>query len=105
LPPAPELLLDAEVDAAPRARRFAAEALAGAGANTVRNAQLVVTELVTNAVLHAKGPIVVRISRTGAGARVEVEDSGRDLPIAPPLNSHSMTGRGRPQAGVGRGGR
>ncbi len=90
----PELVLDATPDAATRARRYVAEALAGAPADTVSTAELVVTELVTNAVLHAEAPIVVRISRTDAGARLEVEDGGRELPIAPPLNPHSMTGRG-----------
>ena len=89
-----ELVLAAEPDAAPRARRFVADALADAPEDTVSTAELVVTELVTNAVLHAKAPIVVRVSRTESGARIEVEDGGRDLPIAPPLNPHSMTGRG-----------
>ncbi|MBA3742620.1 SpoIIE family protein phosphatase [Sporichthya sp.] len=92
--PARELMLAAEPDAAPRARRFVAEVLADAPEDTVSTAELVVTELVTNAVLHAKAPIVVRIFRTDGGARIEVEDGGRDLPIAPPLNPHSMTGRG-----------
>ncbi|HUR74157.1 MAG TPA: GAF domain-containing protein, partial [Sporichthya sp.] len=94
MPARPELVLAAEPDAATRARRFVAEVLADAPDDTVSIAELVVTELVTNAVLHAKAPIVVRVSRTDGGARVEVEDGGRDLPIAPPLNPHSMTGRG-----------
>jgi serine phosphatase RsbU (regulator of sigma subunit)/anti-sigma regulatory factor (Ser/Thr protein kinase) len=94
VPAAPELVLDADPDAATRARRFVADALTGSPDDTVSTAELVVTELVTNAVLHAKAPITVRIWRTDAGARIEVEDGGRDLPIAPPLNPHSMTGRG-----------
>jgi serine phosphatase RsbU (regulator of sigma subunit) len=95
LPPAREFVLAAEPDAAPRARRYVAEVLAGAApAAVVGNAELVVTELVTNAVLHGRAPIVVRIAPTGSGARIEVEDGGRDLPMAPPLNFHSMTGRG-----------
>ncbi len=94
MPATPELVLEAEPDAATRARRFVSEALADAPEDTVSTAELVVTELVTNAVLHAKAPIVVRIRRTDGGARIEVEDGGRHLPIAPPLNPHSMTGRG-----------
>lgn len=94
MPVGPELVLDAEPDAPTRARRFVAQSLADAPEDTVSTAELVVTELVTNAVLHATAPIVVRVHRTDAGARIEVEDGGRDLPIAPPLNPHSMTGRG-----------
>ncbi|WP_019874975.1 SpoIIE family protein phosphatase [Sporichthya polymorpha] len=94
MPAASELVLAAEPDAATKARRFVATELADAPGDTVGTAELVVTELVTNSVLHAAAPIVVRVKRTDGGARIEVEDGGRDLPIAPPLNPHSMTGRG-----------
>lgn len=59
-----------------------------------------VSELVTNAVLHARTPIVVRVAKTGSGARVEVEDGH---PYVPPVDAvragnlqsnRSMTGRG-----------
>ncbi len=90
----PQVELESEPDAAPRARRFAAATLAGASAATVSAAELVVTELVTNAVLHGQGSITLRIERTAAGARIEVSDRGRNLPLPPRPSEHAMTGRG-----------
>ncbi|MBE1563705.1 ATP-binding protein [Nonomuraea africana] len=42
---------------------------------------LVVSELVTNALLHGLGPPLFRMSASAAKVRVEVADSGTELPV------------------------
>jgi anti-sigma regulatory factor (Ser/Thr protein kinase) len=61
-------------------------------------AELGVSELVTNAILHANPPIVVRLGGTHAHPRVEVHDSS----VAPP-SLKDMTGAAALMATVGRG--
>ena len=49
--------------------------------NTVReDAQLVVSELVTNALMHGDGSLVLRASITGETVQISVTDSGDELP-------------------------
>ena len=48
-----ELVLGAEPDAVPKARRFAVEALPELATEVLDDVRLLVTELVTNAVFHA----------------------------------------------------
>jgi hypothetical protein len=88
-----ELILGREPDMVPRARRFVRSSLAGEPAHLISNAELVVSELVTNASLHAEPPIVVRLFLQG-GVRIEIEDHGPGLPILSRPNVDSMTGRG-----------
>ena len=63
-------------------------------------ADLAVSELVTNALLHAGTPIQLRVSRLGGGVKVEVFDGDRRLPVVSSANpesllaNRSMTGRG-----------
>ena len=57
-------------------------------------AELVVTELAANAVLHTNGPFGVRAEPLDRGLRVSVTDSSRSLPVVPTPSSSSMTGRG-----------
>ncbi|HET7529400.1 MAG TPA: SpoIIE family protein phosphatase [Mycobacteriales bacterium] len=89
-----ELVLDAEADAVPRARRFTSEALSGVGGAVAEDAELVVSELVTNALLHGSPPVVLRLWPGPERLRIEVEDSGRELPIRMRDSTESMTGRG-----------
>ncbi|WP_245204766.1 ATP-binding protein [Kitasatospora sp. RG8] len=42
---------------------------------------LIVSELVTNAAMHAGGPIELRLRRSPAGLRVEVSDTSPELPV------------------------
>jgi CheY-like chemotaxis protein len=51
----------------------------------VDNAELIVSELVSNAVTHAASACDLRLTRTGAGLRIEIEDSGSGSPnvVAP----------------------
>lgn len=46
------------------------------------NAELVVSELVANAVLHGWGRVTLRLHDTGEGLRIEVEDSNPTPPVA-----------------------
>src|SRR5437763_3674453 len=89
-----EIVLGGDADAVPRARRFASDMLHGAGVGVVDDAELIVSELVTNALLHGGPPVTLRLSRLDDRIRIEVEDTGRQLPIRVRDSIESMTGRG-----------
>ncbi|MCU1676787.1 MAG: hypothetical protein JWM93_1545 [Frankiales bacterium] len=57
-------------------------------------ASLLVTELVTNAVLHARTPITVAIEMRGDGLRMSVEDSSPRGPVVRTYDQEATTGRG-----------
>jgi GAF domain-containing protein/anti-sigma regulatory factor (Ser/Thr protein kinase) len=88
------LRLDADLQSVARARQATVEA--AARWNTVTpvtdNARLVVSELVTNAVLHAATEIVVEIRRLGAGLRIEVTDRSSRAVVLPPSSPASSRG-------------
>ncbi len=48
---------------------------------TVYTARLLVTELVSNAVLHGRGTVVLTVAREPAGVRVEVHDESPRPPV------------------------
>lgn len=76
------LHLDAEPRSVGRARQWVAEELATLGReDLVDSAALGVSELVTNALLHAVPPIQVRLGGTSAHPRVEVRDCSRRPPL------------------------
>ena len=89
-----EVALGAEPDAAARARRLVRSVLAQAPAGLVDDAELVVTELVTNALLHGTGPVRLRASYTEPCLLVEVQDHSGQLPVLPARSLDAMTGRG-----------
>ena len=77
------------------ARGFIGEALAGTRADDCSgDARLLVSELVTNAVLHARSPfeLVVRVNESGL--RVEVQDRLDRLPVLAPVAGDALAGRG-----------
>jgi anti-sigma regulatory factor (Ser/Thr protein kinase) len=84
-----------EPSSARQARRYVAEQLVALGyPDAAPAAELLVTELVTNAVLHARTPVVVSVEPRGPMVRVEVAD---DSPRTPRPRKHSVdsgTGRG-----------
>lgn len=88
-----ELTLGREPDAVPRARRMVRSALAEEMPAVAGDAELVVSELVTNAALHGEAPITVRVL-VNRVARVEVHDHGRSAPILLKQGTDAMTGRG-----------
>ena len=60
----------------------------------IDDAALVVSELVTNAVLHGGGCLGVAVRPTDLGVRVEVADASTQGPMLGVASSGSMTGRG-----------
>ena len=94
------LLLDPTPHSVKQARRWVSDVLAGLGrADLVVSAELGVSELVTNAILHADPPIVVRVRGTRDHPRVEVHDHSRHPPeinaaMTDDDNLLSTTGRG-----------
>jgi len=84
-PPALELSseLDARADAPHRARELLDDALRRrGGAGRLRaDAQLVLSELVTNAVIHARTPVSVTVSLGADGVRLAVRDFRPRLPV------------------------
>src|SRR4051794_40047354 len=89
-----EHVVDRTADAVPRARRFTTGALSDADRSLAEDVELVVTELVTNALLHGTPPVVLRISPAHGRVRIEVEDAGREMPMRMRENVEAMTGRG-----------
>ncbi|TRW46476.1 SpoIIE family protein phosphatase [Georgenia yuyongxinii] len=79
------------VDAASigRARHAVRRACAAWGIEDVAAAELVISELTANAVMHGWGRIGLRLQDTGDGLRIEVEDANP----APPITRERSTGR------------
>ncbi|RSO13123.1 PAS domain S-box protein [Streptomyces sp. WAC 06725] len=88
-------LFPPETRSAPLARRFVRSALRGAAPEVVDTAELLTSELVTNAVLHARTEVEVRIWSHEGQVRVRVGDGRPDRPLVPR--------EPRPYAGAGRG--
>ena len=55
---------------------------------------LCVSEVVSNAVLHAGPPVRIVAERVGGGIRVEVTDCSAVMPVRGTPDAHSPTGRG-----------
>ncbi|GAA2724146.1 hypothetical protein CAE01nite_09870 [Cellulomonas aerilata] len=77
------------------ARRFLRETLVGWDLSQVEDtSQIVVSELVTNAITHAASACRLRLSRRGATVRVEVVDGGTGTPDPRPPTISGESGRG-----------
>ena len=90
------LVLDPVADAVARARRHVRRALRDLDAVEVEDsAELAVSELVTNAVLHARTPLTLAVRATPAGGvRVEVADASPVPLRVRRLGAAATTGRG-----------
>lgn len=89
------LVLPAEPASVGRSRRYVREALRAAGrGDWVDAAELAVSELVTNAVLHAHSDVLLDVEITDAHARINVRDHNPVLPSARGYDDHATTGRG-----------
>lgn len=88
------LELAPDPSAAGTAREWVAAALDGWPTPSVETARLLVSELVTNAVLHARTEIALRRRLEGARARFEVSDGRREGPVPKRYSPDSATGRG-----------
>lgn len=89
-----ELVLNQGPDAVPKARRLVASVLRGCPSSVVADAELIVAELATNALLHGAPPIRLRLSADSDRIRIELEDTGRSVPVQIRHSTHAMTGRG-----------
>ena len=87
------LRLPPEPSSAGAARRFVAAAL-GAGDEVAELAVLLVSELASNAVLHAQTPFEVAVHVDEGRLRVEVSDSDPKMPSLKTYVRESITGRG-----------
>jgi hypothetical protein len=77
------------------ARRFVADRLNARGREAfVDDASIVVTELATNAVLHARSEFIVSLSFQHDTLRVSVRDASSALPAMQDPTHHSISGRG-----------
>ena len=78
------------------ARRAAAGVFVGWGlyAGLSDDVCLVVSELITNAVVHGRSDAVLRVQREMDNVRVEVFDEDTRLPVPTAPDRQSLTGRG-----------
>ncbi|MFD4671344.1 ATP-binding protein [Lentzea sp. NPDC058450] len=88
--------LTAEGGSCARARQVVREAAASweLTDDLTDDAQLVVTELVSNGIDHGEGLITLTVSRTQGGMLVEVHDESPRLPQLRPVDPSSARGRG-----------
>jgi anti-sigma regulatory factor (Ser/Thr protein kinase) len=87
--------LPPEPSSATRARTLARERLeASCSTDTVETVALLVTELVTNAILHARTPLLLTLETRPGRVRICVEDRSNDQPTVRTYESVAVTGRG-----------
>ena len=89
-----EILLPPDPQAPGRARRFARDVLAGRSEDLIDLVELLVSEVVTNAVLHARSEIHLALTWRGDAFRVEVADHSPLLPAQRHFSELATTGRG-----------
>jgi histidine kinase-like protein len=76
-------------------RSFAADRLHTLELTAVRDdVELLLTELITNVIIHARTDFEVRLQASGAGVRVEVIDDNPTMPVAGTLSTAALSGRG-----------
>jgi anti-sigma regulatory factor (Ser/Thr protein kinase) len=91
---AEELLVRSEASAVRSARSFARRLAGRIPTEADEAVELLVAELVTNAVVHGAPPVTVRIESLPDRVRIAVTDTSPRLPLAGPPQAESITGRG-----------
>lgn len=87
--------LPPEPSSATRARWLAREQLgASYSSDTLDTIALLVTELVTNAILHARTPLQLTLEARPGSVRICVEDESNEQPAVRRYASDAVTGRG-----------
>ncbi|HUQ55308.1 ATP-binding protein [Lentzea sp.] len=90
------MTLTAEGGSCARARQVVRKAAAswGLSEDLADDAQLVVTELVSNGIDHGEGLITLSVRRKAGGMLIEVHDESPKLPLLRPVDPGSARGRG-----------
>jgi hypothetical protein len=87
--------LAAEPKSASRARAFVCHHLVEYRLlHLVDNVRLVASELATNAIVHARTPSTLTLSRSGSTVLLELSDSSTDLPMRPPASQEQTVRTG-----------
>ena len=87
--------LDRELTEVGHAREKTRKALFGWGlGDHVDLAELIVSELVTNAICHGEGPVKARISHGSGHLHVQVHDDGPGRPVIREAATEDVSGRG-----------
>jgi anti-sigma regulatory factor (Ser/Thr protein kinase) len=88
------LELEPELSSVRRARHWIGDALVDQPPEPSETAVLLTSELVTNAILHAPGPLRIVLTLTPGRIRVEVHDTSVVEPLPKKYDSEALTGRG-----------
>jgi anti-sigma regulatory factor (Ser/Thr protein kinase) len=90
------IAVEAHPAAVGEARRFLRRALSDAGVDeeVVDVVLLLASEVITNAVIHARSSSEIRVMRLPAAVRVEVADTSKALPERRVFDFESASGRG-----------
>lgn len=93
--PTQVVTLPPDTESPRRARHFVRDLLIEDNlADTLDIVTLLVSEVVTNAVLHARSEVTLTVRRDGAAVRVEVADHSMAKAAPQPVTPDSTTGRG-----------
>ncbi len=92
--PSHRITLPADASSCPAARRFVVDVLKAAPEEIRDSAGLLTSEAVTNALLHAAGPIIVDVKQHDDRYRIEVRDASRLPPTEKHHEPEDLTGRG-----------
>jgi anti-sigma regulatory factor (Ser/Thr protein kinase) len=90
----PRIVLQRQSSETERVRREIAEACRGLGRDTMATAQLLATELFTNALHHGAGDITLMVTRVPGELRVDVADRNPDHPRVRTVTLNDVRGRG-----------
>lgn len=90
----PSTVLRRHASEAVRARRVVAEACRGLARDTVATAQLLASELFTNALDHGDGDITLRVTRLPGELRIDVVDRSATRPRVKTVDINDVRGRG-----------
>ena len=89
------LELPLSTDSVPTARRFVRDLMIDSDTIAdLETASLLVTEIVTNAVLHAVAPMTLRVEVSADVVRIEVRDGSKLSPRVHAFSATAATGRG-----------
>ncbi|HYI62892.1 MAG TPA: ATP-binding protein [Acidimicrobiales bacterium] len=89
-----ERRFDGETASVGEARAFAEGAVRGLTGEELSSLAVMVSELASNSVRHARSPFRLSVTQQGTDVRVEVTDRGQGTPRAGALSPSALSGRG-----------